>query len=1167
MAGSDKTVKVTLVAVAQPYAKGMAEASSATQRLSGDIDKVATKSKGLESGLGKASGAMKGLAVAGGALAGTAVVAFLGDAVKAAGDLEQSVGGVDAVFKKSAGSIHEFGQNAAESVGLSRNEFNELITVTGAMLKNKGLEDFAQKSLDLVKIGADLSATYGGSAKDAVEALNAAMRGESDPIERYGISLNETAVNAELAKKGLNKLTGAALEQAKAQARIDIITRQSADAMGKFAAESDTLQGQQQRLNAQWEDAKAQLGQALLPALTSVTQAMRGGVDVVLAAVHAWQSLPGPTQAAVAALIAFRVAQGPLTRGAGLAIDVLKSLREALGYAGASAARAGGGFKGLSAGFKTFTGGAGMAAGAMNGMKSAGSALMGLAGGPWGLAITGLTVAITGYFQAQENARKAGEAFADTLDKQTTAFTTQSRQLATESFFKDFAQEDYSKVSAGLEKAGVGIADLVAAYEKGGPAVADFKAKFDAFRESDPPNFGPNDLEKLGNAYAAVGRDIERGTEIAKVNADTQDKVAEATSGAGGAAAEAAARMADYTAKSKTLNAEADKGRTLQRDLASAMLAVKAAAGDADAAAINYQQSLDAATKSVKDNGRTLDINTEKGRANKSALLTLKDAALASAEANLKNGDSVGKVKGQMDTARESFVKVAMQMNGGNRKAAEALATKYGLTADAVDELKGSMDKIPKQVVSQLKADKAKADATIAKLKAELAALKKEYVINLRVNRIGASLDAGDVVGGRGGSGTKRAGGGPIYGPGTATSDSIPAMLSNGEYVIRAAAVAKYGTRFFDRANNMRLASGGPVQKFASGGSVRAPLDQFYDDFVTGLGEKVSAADLVANRKAIADATNKLRLAEMKLDEDRRKKKRNARQIAADEMAVAKARGAVASATRNATAAQQRYNAQQGSALSKFGKGVAAGVKNTTAFVYNIEKLASRGYVSLAQQLAGMNNADAERIAAEAANASTGTLNSLNAQVNAATTQQNKLDHIDTVAAIIGQLRTKNLTARQMAAATGIDVMEILDATAAIAGELRNNKNASKLLADLAKRSKGQLFSTGGHVTGPGSGTSDSIPAWLSNGEYVVKASAVSRYGRGFFDALNGMRFASGGLVSRMPANVTATLSPEALARMGAGDQITLNAYGMDADAAVRKVQRDHEFRRMSRLG
>jgi hypothetical protein len=50
------------------------------------------------------------------------------------------------------------------------------------------------------------------------------------------------------------------------------------------------------------------------------------------------------------------------------------------------------------------------------------------------------------------------------------------------------------------------------------------------------------------------------------------------------------------------------------------------------------------------------------------------------------------------------------------------------------------------------------------------------------------------------------------------------------------------------------------------------------------------------------------------------------------------------------------------------------------------------------------------------------------------------------------------------------------------------------------------LMATGGYVAGPGSATSDSIPAMLSNGEYVIKAAAVDRYGVGFFDSLNQMK-------------------------------------------------------------
>ena len=63
----------------------------------------------------------------------------------------------------------------------------------------------------------------------------------------------------------------------------------------------------------------------------------------------------------------------------------------------------------------------------------------------------------------------------------------------------------------------------------------------------------------------------------------------------------------------------------------------------------------------------------------------------------------------------------------------------------------------------------------------------------------------------------RRARGGIINGPGSGTSDSIPALLSNGEYVIRAAAVRKLGKGYLDLINN-----GIPMRRFADGGAVES---------------------------------------------------------------------------------------------------------------------------------------------------------------------------------------------------------------------------------------------------------------------------------------------------------------------------------------------------------
>ena len=63
------------------------------------------------------------------------------------------------------------------------------------------------------------------------------------------------------------------------------------------------------------------------------------------------------------------------------------------------------------------------------------------------------------------------------------------------------------------------------------------------------------------------------------------------------------------------------------------------------------------------------------------------------------------------------------------------------------------------------------------------------------------------------------------------------------------------------------------------------------------------------------------------------------------------------------------------------------------------------------------------------------------------------------------------------------------------------------------KKVKEITKASGGVIRGAGTGTSDSIPAYLSNGEYVIKAKSVKKYGTQTFDALNAGRFAEGGII------------------------------------------------------
>lgn len=251
------TVKIVTDAAAST--KGMADASTRVGK--------------FQKGVGK-------LAVPAGA-ALLAVAAFGKGAVDAASETQQAMGGIDAVFGKSADTVKGWAQTAADSAGLAASEYGNLATLIGSQLKNAQLpmDQVTGKTKDMIALGSDLAATYGGTTAEAVEALSSALKGEFDPLEKYGTSLNQTKINAALAAKGADKLTGKAAAQQKALTTLEIITSQTADATGKFAEESDTAAGAQARANAKWKNAQAVLGTALLPIVTTFTEQLAKAAD------------------------------------------------------------------------------------------------------------------------------------------------------------------------------------------------------------------------------------------------------------------------------------------------------------------------------------------------------------------------------------------------------------------------------------------------------------------------------------------------------------------------------------------------------------------------------------------------------------------------------------------------------------------------------------------------------------------------------------------------------------------------------------------------------------------------------------------------------------------------------------------------------------------------
>lgn len=273
----DRSLVVRIKAVTADFKKGMGEASAATKNLGEGMKRAGGPVGNLKNQLG----AFAGIGVAGAvAFAGAKMVAFANDAIKAASDLGESVNAVEKTFGSASDRVLRFGQIAASVAGLSAREFNSLATVTGSMLTNMGfsMDAAAGQSIRLTTRAADMASVFNVDVSEALEAVNAGLRGETEPLRRFGVSLSDAAVRAKAVELGLAETTAEVDKHGKAVATLELIYEQTAKTQGDFLQTSGSLANSQRIAAAAAENAGAAFGQALAPLKADVLNMAADGL-------------------------------------------------------------------------------------------------------------------------------------------------------------------------------------------------------------------------------------------------------------------------------------------------------------------------------------------------------------------------------------------------------------------------------------------------------------------------------------------------------------------------------------------------------------------------------------------------------------------------------------------------------------------------------------------------------------------------------------------------------------------------------------------------------------------------------------------------------------------------------------------------------------------------
>lgn len=214
-----------------------------------DLDK---KSSGISSKMGGIAKSVGSAFVKGTAVAGTALIGLIGKSVSMAGDLEQQLGGTEAVFGQFASQVQAKSKEAFSTMGLSANDYMATINKMGALMQGSGLD--IETSMDLssqaMQRASDVASIMGIDIDMAMESIAGAAKGNFTMMDNLGVAMNATTIEAYALSKGIKKSYNEMTKAEQVQYAMQMFLEKSSYAMGNYSKENETFAGSLQTLKA-----------------------------------------------------------------------------------------------------------------------------------------------------------------------------------------------------------------------------------------------------------------------------------------------------------------------------------------------------------------------------------------------------------------------------------------------------------------------------------------------------------------------------------------------------------------------------------------------------------------------------------------------------------------------------------------------------------------------------------------------------------------------------------------------------------------------------------------------------------------------------------------------------------------------------------------------------
>lgn len=215
--------------------------------------------KGFEKGLDQmqsiAKKGFQGLAASVG-VAAVALTGLVSKSVKAAGELEQQIGGTEAVFGEFAETVQKKAAGAFEKMGVSANDFMATANKMGALMQGSGIsiEDSMDLSTKAMQRAADVASIMGIDLNSAMESIAGAAKGNFTMMDNLGVAMNATTIEAYALSKGIDESYASMDNAQKIGLAMEMFLEKTSYAAGNYAKENETFAGSFNTLKASIEN-------------------------------------------------------------------------------------------------------------------------------------------------------------------------------------------------------------------------------------------------------------------------------------------------------------------------------------------------------------------------------------------------------------------------------------------------------------------------------------------------------------------------------------------------------------------------------------------------------------------------------------------------------------------------------------------------------------------------------------------------------------------------------------------------------------------------------------------------------------------------------------------------------------------------------------------------